>query len=65
MQDKAWCPGIIRDIQDTLKHHQTSKDHFLTSVLSKSVIPCGNGKPLDKCTINILGPTQLLSWKQN
>ena len=46
MQDKAWRPGMIKDIQDILKHCETCKKHISAPLPSKSVIPCDD-KPFD------------------
>ena len=56
MQDKAWWPGMLKDIQDILKHCETCKKHTSTPLSSKSVIPCDHGKPFDQQAINIIGP---------
>ena len=56
MQDKSWWPGTLKDIQDILKHCKTCKKHTSTPLLSKSVIPCDDGKPFDQWAINIIGP---------
>ena len=56
MQDKAWQPGTIKDIQDILKHCETCKKHTSTPIPSKSVIPCDDGKPFDKWAIDTIGP---------
>ena len=56
MQDKAWWPGMIKDIQDILKRCKTYKKHTSTPLPSKSVIPHDDGKPFDQWAINIIGP---------
>ena len=56
MQDKAWWPGMIKDIQDILKHCKTCKKHTSTPLPSKSVIPRDDGKPFDQWAIDIIGP---------
>ena len=38
MQDKAWCPGMIKDIQDILKHCKTCKKRTSAPLSSESVI---------------------------
>lgn len=63
MQDKAWWPGMLKDIQDNLKHYEICKKHIITPLLSKSVIPCDDGKPFDQWAINIIEP--MLSNKQD
>ena len=56
MQDKAWWPGMIKDIQDILKHCEMCKKHALTPLPSKSVVPYDDGKPFDQWAIDIIGP---------
>ena len=56
LQDKAWWTGMLKDIQDILKHCRMCKKHTSTPLLSKSVIPHDDGKPFDQWAINIIGP---------
>ena len=55
MQDKAWWPGMIKDIQDILKHCKTCNKHTSTPLPSKSVL-CDDGNPFDQWAIDIIGP---------
>ena len=49
-------PGMLKDIQDILKHCETCKKHTSTPLPPKSVIPHDDGEPFDQWAIDIIRP---------
>ena len=47
MQDKAWWPGMPKDIQDILKHCEACKKQTLTPLLLNLFFPHDDIKPFN------------------